>query len=293
MQTFCGKIRTFYEEERVFEILSKKRVLYFYLTRSQLRRFQLFLQEGLFVFFKAFDNPTKRGKFFAYDVINFTKLVKTSHNKSIVYYDISTIKEGVRKLIKKDTYKMFIDLEFTMPPYNYKHTNELGKSHDEKFYSEIIQYGFYLEDGDGNLVDSAFGNIKPKCELGISDRTLDFLKISKEKMLSADSFYKFYKTIKDYMMLYQPTIYVWGKNDFLMIDKSYQLHNLPSITSRKNFVNLMQIMKNYYNLKDDIGLYNAFELLGAKPPLQTQDHNALHDAQATLLIYHLFEKEIS
>ena len=95
------------------------------------------------------------------------------------------------------------------------------------------------------------------------------------------------------MMFFQPTIYVWGKNDYLMIDKSYKLHNVKPVTERKNFVNLMQIIKNYYGIKNDIGLYAAFELLGAKPPLVEQDHNALHDAAATLEVFHLFENEIN
>ena len=95
------------------------------------------------------------------------------------------------------------------------------------------------------------------------------------------------------MMYYQPTIYVWGKNDYLMIDKSFNLHNVKPVTERKNYVNLMQIIKNYYGIKNDIGLYAAFELLGAKPPLEVQDNNALHDAAAPLEVFHLFENEIN
>lgn len=287
MQSYCGKIRNYYEDDRVFEILYKNRIQYFYLTRSQMKKFDPYLQVGLFVFFKAFEETKLHGKFKAHDVINFVKLVKQSGRNSITYYDIATIKDGVRKLLKKDTYKMFIDLEFTMPPYNYQHKG------DVVFYSEIIQYGFYIEDGNGLLIDSSFGTIKPKCELGMSDRTIDFLGLSKEKIQKAKPYYDFYNTFKDYLMLYQPTIFIWGKNDYLMIEKSYQINNVKPITSRKNFVNLMQIMKNYYSLKDDIGLFAAFELLGSKPPLQVQDHNALHDASATLEIYHLFEREIN
>ena len=49
----------------------------------------------------------------------------------------------------------------------------------------------------------------------------------------------------------------------------------------------------FEGIKNDIGLYAAFELLGAKPPLVEQDHNALHDAAATLEVFHLFENEIN
>lgn len=287
MQTFCGRIKHVYEEERIFEIEYRHRVYFFHITRSQMKKFQAYLENGLFVFFKAFDTPKKYGKYVAYDIITFVKLIRQVGRKTITYYDIQTIKEGVRKLLKKDTYRMFLDLEFTMPPYNYSSDGEI------KFYSEIIQYGFYLEDENGNLIDSACGMIRPTCPLSISNRTCDFLHVNKEKLLKAPYYSKFYKTIGEYMMLYQPVIYIWGKNDYLMIEKSYVLNNVKPLTTRKNFVNLMQIMKNYYSLKDDIGLYAAFELLGKEPPMAIQDHDALHDSMATLELFHLFEKEIN
>ena len=285
MQTFCGRIKAVYEDERIFELMYKKRIYYFHLTRSQMKKFQPYLQEGLYVFFKAYDEEKKYDRFICYDVINFIKLVRHAGRRTIVYYDIQTIKEGVKKLLKKDGYRLFIDLEFTMPPFNYV-------SGEKTFYSEIVQYGMYLEDSNGNIIDSAEGLLRPTCEQGISDRMIEFLKISKTKLEKAPYYSTFYKTLNDFMMMYQPTIYVWGKNDYLMIDKSYKLHNVKPITERKHFVNLMQIIKNYYGIKNDIGLYAAFDLLGCKPPLEVQDHNALHDAQATLEIYHLFEKDI-
>ena len=55
MQTFCGRIRNVYEDERIFEILYKKRIYHFRLTRSQMKKFEAYLQDGLYVFFKAFD----------------------------------------------------------------------------------------------------------------------------------------------------------------------------------------------------------------------------------------------
>ena len=136
----------------------------------------------------------------------------------------------------------------------------------------------------------------PNLHLGLikpSDESIILPDESKEKLEHAPYYSKFYNKLRDYMMYYQPTIYVWGKNDYLMIDKSFKLHNVKPVTERKNYVNLMQIIKNYYGIKNDIGLYAAFELLGAKPPLEVQDHNALHDASATLEVFHLFENEIN
>ena len=54
----------------------------------------------------------------------------------------------------------------------------------------------------------------------------------------------------------------------------------------------MQVIKNYYNIKTDIGLFNAYHLFG-RLPVEEQDHNALHDAVATAEVFKLFQKEIS
>ena len=54
----------------------------------------------------------------------------------------------------------------------------------------------------------------------------------------------------------------------------------------------MQVIKNYYGIKADIGLFHAYELFNSKPPYE-QDHNALNDALATSEIFKLFQKEIN
>ena len=70
MQTFCGRIRNVYIEDRIFEIYYKKRIYHFHLTRSQMKKFEPYLQDGLYVFFKAFDESKKHGRYMAYDVIS-------------------------------------------------------------------------------------------------------------------------------------------------------------------------------------------------------------------------------
>jgi inhibitor of KinA sporulation pathway (predicted exonuclease) len=93
-------------------------------------------------------------------------------------------------------------------------------------------------------------------------------------------------------MYYQPTVYVWGKNDILMLNSFYEKYKLKPLVERQKIVNLMQVMKNYYNIKTDIGLFNAYHLFG-RSPVEEQDHNALHDAVATAEVFKLFQKEIS
>ena len=284
MRLITGKIREIDYEKRLFTLLVDNRIEYFYLSRSQMKKYEAYLKPDLFVSFKAYDTSVKRCFVMAYDVLQFLRLEKHVGGKITSYYDINEIKIGVINVLKKDTYRMFLDLEFTMPPYSYASGNG--------FHAEIIEYGLIIEDNLGNVVDSASGFLRPNNEIGISDRTCEFLHVSPEKLRHGDYFSKFYNILKDYMMMYQPTIYVWGKNDYLMLAKSYELNNLKPITQRKDFVNLMQIIKNYYSIKNDVGLYKAYELFGKLPPMEVQDHNALHDASCTLEVYHHFLKEI-
>ncbi len=278
-----GIIHSFDEQNRLIGIKNKKEIDYYYITSSQLSRFGRYLNSGVVLYCYASNNKTLRRKHHVTEIISFIKLLNRRGKKLYTYFDYDMIKEGVVKVIKKPSYKLFLDFEFSMPPYNHKHGAK-------DFYMEIISYGLYLLDDQGNSVDTDYGYLKPTCQTGLSDRTIDFLNIKKEVLTKAPPFYKFYNLLKEYMVLYQPTIYIWGRNDYLMLDSSYKRYKLEPITNRKNFVNLMQLIKTYYNIKDDIGLYAAYEIFNKKPPMEVQDHNALHDAACTVDIYRLFLK---
>ena len=284
MQLVCGTIRGFSEENRIFEIRDKNRVKFYYLSRSQYKRFKPYLNEGLVVHFTCKETRTNQSGFLVYEVVHFIKMLRHLPRKTIVYYDISTIKQGVKKIFSRDGYRLFLDLEFSMPPHEYVHGNG--------FVSEIIEYGLYLEDNEGNLITTEWGMIKPRHEIGINSRTIEFLKISENDLRYAPSPYKFYKKFKTLLTAYQPTIYVWGKNDISMLDSFYKENKFVKLAERKNFINLMQVIKNYYGIKTDIGLFNAYEFFNVKQPKE-QDHNALNDAVATADIFKLFQKELN
>lgn len=284
MQLVYGTIRGFSDETRIFEILKDNKVEMYYLTRSQYKKFKPYISEGLVIHFTCKDEKTKQSGYMVYEVVSFIKMVRHLPRKTVTYYDLSTIKQGVKKILNRDGYRMFLDLEFTMPPHGYVHGTG--------FVSEIIQYGIYLEDEDGNLVTTDWGMVKPKLSIGINSRTAEFLNTSEDKIKNAPSCYKFYNKLKDIITLYQPTIYVWGRNDIIMLDSFYEMNKLNKIVDRKKFVNLMQVIKNYYGIKTDIGLFNAYELFNSKAP-QEQVHNALTDALVTSEVFHLFQNELN
>lgn len=284
MQTIYGVIRSVASNRRIFTVLVKNRVMYFYLSRSQEKRFSDYIQKGFFVSFNCSDKAKEYQQYKVYEIYNFIKLFKHVRHRSIVYFDIQMIKKTVRKIINKQQYRLFLDLEFTMPPYEYQHGSG--------FVAEIIQYGAYLEDSEGNLILTEENMVQPSSMVGINSRTHDFLNISKKDFKKAQTPLQFYHTLQDIIIYYQPIIYVWGKNDILMLNKFYEKYNVHPLVERQNIINLMQIMKNYYGIKTDIGLFNAYNYFGRKP-LDVQDHNALHDATATAEIFRLFQEEVS
>lgn len=284
MRLVYGTVRGINDNMRIFEILINNKVEMFYLSRSQYKKFKPYLNEGLVVHFTCKEKRIKQNNYMVHEVISFIKMLRHLPRKTVVYYDLSTIKQGVKKILNRDGYRMFLDLEFTMPPHGY--------THGGGFVAEIIQYGIYLEDSSGNVVTSEWGMIKPKHTLGVNSRTAEFLNTDIETIKNAPSCYKFYNKLKDIITFYQPTIYVWGKNDIIMMDEFYKQHKLKSVAERKRYVNLMQVIKNYYGIKADIGLFNAYELFHSKP-LEEQDHNALKDAVATSDIFRLFQEELN
>lgn len=284
MQTIHGVIRAISLSKRIFTVLVGRKIMYFYLTRSQQKKFSDYLQLGLFVSFNCSQNAKVQHRHKVYEVYNFIKLFKRAGRKTTVLFDISTVKKGVNKLINKEQYRLFLDLEFTMPPYDYQHGSG--------FVAEIIQYGAYLEDPDGRVVLTRNANVKPTSQYGLNTRTFTFLNMEMKDFKNAESPYEFYRKMNDIMMMYQPVVYVWGKNDILMLNKFYEKYKLKPLVERQKIINLMQVIKNYYNIKVDIGLFNAYHLFG-RAPMEEQDHNSLHDAVATAEVFKLFQKEIS
>lgn len=281
--TIFGKIRTINLDDRTFEIKINNKIEFFYFSRSQYKKFKPYLHEGLYVFFICKETKIIKCHHSMREVISFTKMMRHTKRKCITYYDLDMIKKSVDKLLSKDSYRMFIDLEFTMPSYSYVHGSG--------FKPEIIQYGVYLEDSEGNLVLTLHDNVLPLDNNSITDRTCEFLNLTKDDFKNAQTYNQFYYTLKNIISLYQPIVYVWGRNDIYVIDLSCEMHHKPKLLERRQIVNIMQVIKNYYSIKSDIGLFNAYELFGRHAPNE-QDHDSLNDAVATSEIFHLFLEEI-
>lgn len=284
MQTIWGKIKAINLEDRIFEIQTRNKLEFFYFSRSQYKKFKPYLHEGLYVTFLCEDEMRMRNRHMTKEVVSFTKLMQPTTRGMKTYFDIDMIKKGVSNLLSKDAYRLFLDLEFTMPSYSYVHGSG--------FKPEIIQYGIYLEDPDGNLILTEHDNVLPIDKKSLTDRMFEFLNLTENDFKKAKTFNQFYKILKDIISFYQPIVYIWGKNDIYVIELACEMHHKPKLLERRQVVNLMQVIKNYYSIKSDIGLFNAYGLFGKVPPI-VQDHDSLNDATATSEIFHLFLEEIN
>lgn len=276
-----GRVRSFDEENRIISIYVKDRVRYFYIQRSLLNRVSKYIEMNRFFQFTVTDDEERIYRNHKVKTVDYIiKIMEIRHRKNIVYYDMKKIQNGTRVLINKMNYKMFLDLEMSMHPYRV----------DKDFKQEIIQASYYLMDGDNKVVEVYDQLIKPTRHTTLTRRTLKFLKITQEQVDEGVDFSEFYHHFKRVVNKYNPAIIVWGRNDFLALEEGYRINELPNLRSNR-YVNLLKLHKNYFNLKNDLGLFNAYGLYEA--PLEDQQHNALEDAYVTSKIFYGFKEVLN
>lgn len=281
-----GRVIDTIPKERVLKLLSSDRIVYLYFQRKDFKEFGPYFFDKPYLFVEASDEGKKIGKYITHEVIAFERIVQPSKynacKKRTIFFDMETIKKGVRKLINKPHYKMFIDLEFTMPSY-YQTMPHV---------QEIIQYGFVIEDDKGNIVFEDSSLVRPSKPYNLNARTLKFLSRKRGDFEGATSYKEFYNELKWCLKKYDPKIYAWGKSDILIIEQSFIINKVKPLDIRERHINLMQVIKNYYNLKDEIGLFQTYEEM-SKNTMHPQLHDALEDAMVTREIYWMFKEQIN
>lgn len=273
-----GRIYEINEEEKIITLKFENRLMYFYLQRSLHLRIEKYITINRFIQFVINDEPRMYHGIKVYNIEYILKIMEIRYRKNIVYYDMKNIKNGTKTLLNSLTNKMFLDLEMSMHPY----------SADKHFTQEIIQVGIYLVDANNNLIEKYCELIKPKLHPELTRRTLKFLKITQEEIEKGIEYIDFYKHFKYLIETYNPAIIVWGRNDFLALRDSYKINKVPNLHHKTRYINLLKLHKNYFNLRNDLGLFNALKIYSGQETLQT--HNALEDAIVTFNIYKGFKK---
>ena len=271
-----GKIKTIDEEKRIINIEYKGYVYACYFQRALMAHISRYLHINRFMQVVVGNEPRVIQGVKAYTVDYVKRIMQIRHRDNIVYYDENTIKKGTKELLNNLEYKLFLDLEMSMHPYK----------KDPTFVQEIIQVGYVLVDIDGNIIKKYNEIIQPTVHKKLSRRTLKFLEITQGDVEQGMDFKTFYHHFTDLIDTYDPAIIVWGKNDFLALREGYLVNNLPSLKDQTRYINLLKIIKNYFHLRNDIGLFNALELFHGSDI--NQIHNAYEDAYATMQIFDQF-----
>lgn len=281
-----GKVIDILPKERVAKLRTLTQVYYLYFQRKDFKEFGPYFFEHPYIFVEVEESKKRILNFYAYPVSMFIRVVQPQHytftKRSKVFFDIHDNKREIKKLINKNQYRLFIDLEFTMPPIY----------QTMKTMTEIIQYGLILTDGKNKEVLRKSSLVKPSRPYNLNKNTLRFLSLNREDFNDAIDYIEFYNLLKELMTKYNPKIYVWGNNDIIVLEQSFIYNKIKPIDVRSNHINLMALIRNYYNMKAEKGLFQTYEEL-TNTKLGVQKHDALEDAYFTREIFNIFKNRVN
>ena len=101
-----GKIINTIPEERIVKIEYNGRLIYLYMSRKLFKDFGPYFYNKPYIFVETSEKGRRLGDILVYDVESFVKVVEPNLRERKVFYDISTIKKGVKSLLEKIEYKM-------------------------------------------------------------------------------------------------------------------------------------------------------------------------------------------
>ena len=278
----CGLIHMIELDNRIIGLKCYKHIKFFYFQHSQMNTFKRYLYQDNWIELEYEEEPIKKGKFLAYKVESIYNLKAISKLNVITYYDKFEINRSLYDFLYNFDNLMFLDLEMTMPPYNFK-----GRG----FTTEMIQAGFEVYNSDMTLISKYSNYIKPTINKEISDRTEKFLNITKEEFGNKCITYnKFYKDFSNNLDKYNPAIIIYGRNDQLVLNDSYKINKKESLENKTRYVNLCKIIKTFYNLKNDPGLFKLYSIYYNNSDVQ--EHDALIDSIVLKDVFIAFRKDV-
>ena len=270
-------------DHKIIGIKCYKSIKFFYFQNSQMNTFKRYLYQDNWIDLEYDENAiSKKGNYLAYKVSFVYKLEAVGRYDRITYYDKIALDKSMYDFLDNLGNTMFLDLEMTMPSYTFK-----GKG----FVTEIIQAGFEICDKNNDIIYQYSNYIKPSINKELSKRAEDFLGISsKDFFKKCISYNDFYNEFNNILLKYDPSIIIYGRNDKLVLNDSYEINNVKSLNNKTRFINLCQLIKTFYELKNDPGLFKLLSVYYDN--VDAQIHNALADSEATRLVFLAFKKDI-
>ncbi len=279
--TIKGVIHVVDLKHKLIGIRTFRKIKYFYFNNSQMNIFKRYLYIGNVIELEYQEEQEKiKNGISSYIVSYVDRLYAVGINKTI-YYDKTYLNKSLSSFLKTLGNYMVLDLEMTMPSYGYK-----GKS----FRAELIQAGFILVDSQGDEILRYSNYVKPTIAKTINSRAEKFLGISQAEFdLKSISYDEFYDEFKEIYENYHPAVIIFGKNDSLVLNDSFVVNNKEDLNVR--YVNICSLIKGYYELKNDPGLFKLYQTYYDVE--DNQLHDALDDAEATLYVYKAFLDEVN
>lgn len=279
-----GRIHTIDIKNKLVGILINKKIQFYYFQNSQMNLFKRYLYVGNWVEIEYDENhKIIKGKKEAFVVSFVYKISSIDKYNKIIYYDKKMLNSSLSSFLKSLGNVMVLDLEMTMPSYNFK-----GKG----FKAEIIQAGYLIINGEGEEITRYSKYVKPKLQTKLSKRVEDFLNLdSFEFEANAISYDEFYDEFSEALDIYKPVILVYGKNDIIVLNDSYAINDKPSLSNKTRFINLCQLIKNYYDLRNDPGLFKLYKIYYGNQDIQI--HDAFNDSEVTALVFKAFKDEVN
>ena len=269
---------------KLIAIKTFSKLNYFYFQNSQLQVFKRYLYEGIYIDLEYDEQKKFLKKGIQAYVINYiNQIYSMSLYRKIKYFDKNEINNSLSKFLSSLGNVMFLDLEMTMPSYGF---------HGTEFQAEIVQAGYILIDNNGEEICRYSNYIKPVVHPELSKRVLKFLNIEYSSFYSkAIEYSSFYEEFSEVISLYNPSIIVYGKNDSITLNSSYIINNVEPLTNKTRFVNLCKLIKNYYNLRNDAGLFKLYQTYYENDDLQI--HDAFNDCYVTKEVFQAFKNDVS
>ncbi|MDR2828746.1 MAG: hypothetical protein LBV51_04930 [Acholeplasmatales bacterium] len=272
-----GIIEDYNQKAQTFGVFSAGVKSYFYLRKYLVTIFGNTLKNGYLLEFEIAPTTKIIDKKTYHQVENITKIVMPPKK---VLFDVNKLLGDMLVFLKGINNFLVIDFECTMAGFKQK-----------KFIAEIIQVGYLLTDSNGVTLKQDNMYILPKSKIVGNERIFKFISTTKDEYYgNARDYEKFYNDLKEIMETYHPKIITWGRNDKININYSYKINNVEPVTNDFDFINLLQLHKNAYGLKDDIGLYKAYCMYYENE--EVQDHNAFNDAYKTKEVLFSFIKRL-
>lgn len=268
-------------KHKTISIKLHQRLHHYYFQNNLMKRFKKYLYEGNCITLVCEDSKEDRGGYSSHRVIYVKEVFVPTFKGKKMLYSKRQLNKSLHKFFDTLDYKMFLDIEMTMPPYKM----------DSSFVSEIVQAGFLIVNKSGEVVLKENYYVRPTKFPHINKRTRTFLHIDDSLIeKEAISYVKFYRIFKNLLNKYKPAILTFGKNDKLFMERSYTINELPSLSFMSRFINLSQLIKNYYELTNDPGLFVLYEKYTGISNYQA--HDALEDAEVTYVVYQNFIKDM-